>query len=117
MNIFLQISVIVALLALLGLIIVLLRKNALSLRYALLWIFSIMVMLVVSIFPPVLSFIADILGFEVASNALFSLLFAFVILIILSLSSIVSRQSEKIKTLAQTCALLEQRIRELEGKF
>jgi len=63
-----------------------------------------------------LTVIAGLLGFELASNALFSLLLGFVIVILLSLTAIVSRQSERIKTLVQTTALLEKRIRELEEK-
>jgi hypothetical protein len=96
------------------LVILLLRKNALSLKYTLLWLFSIFVMLVVSIFPGILAYISKIFGFQVASNALFSLILGFLLIILLSLTSIVSRQNEKIKTLVQTIALLEKRLRELE---
>jgi len=99
-----------------GLVIFLLRKNALSLKYTLLWLFSIFVMLAVSIFPGILTFISEIFGFQVASNALFSLILGFLLIILLSLTSIVSRQNEKIKTLVQVIAILEKRVRELEDK-
>ena len=71
-------------------------------------------MLIVSIFPGILSFISKILGFQVASNALFALILGFTLLILLSLTSIVSKQSQKIKTLIQINALLEKRISDLE---
>jgi len=99
-----------------GIIIFFLRKNALSLKYALLWLFSDLGMLILSIFPNILAYIAKFLGFVLPSNAVFSLLLAFVIIISLQLTSIVSRQSERIKKLAQANALLEKRVRELENK-
>jgi len=99
-----------------GIIIFFLRKNALSLRYTLLWLGSGFIMLLVSIFPGIIAFISKILGFQVASNALFVLILGFFLVILLSLTSIVSRQTDKIKTLAQAIALLEKRIREMEEK-
>lgn len=116
MNITLQISFIIGLTGFLGLIIFFLRKKMLSLKYILLWLFSISAMLIVSVFPNILTFAANILGFKLASNAVFSLLMGFIIVILLSLTSIASRQTERIKTLVQAVALLEKRIRELEGK-
>jgi hypothetical protein len=115
-NTILQYFFIFGLLFLFGLVIYLLRKNALSLRYTLIWLFSILVMLVVSIFPGILVFISEIFGFQVASNALFALILGFLLIILLSLTSIASRQNEKIKTLAQVIAILEKRVRELEDK-
>jgi hypothetical protein len=97
-------------------IIFFLRKKALSLKYTLLWLISCFVMLIISIFPGILTFISKIFGFQVASNALFALILGFFLLILLSLTSIVSGQTEKIKTLTQVIALLEKRIRELEEK-
>jgi len=99
-----------------GIIIFFLRKDALSLKYTLLWLISGIIMLVVSIFPSILVFISKIFGFQVASNALFTLMLGFFLMILLSLTSIVSRQTDRIKTLAQTIALLEKRVREMEEK-
>ena len=115
-NTVLQYSFIFGIVFFLGIVIFFLRKNALSLRYALLWLFSAFFMLIISIFPNILDSVAKLMGFEVASNAIFSILLGFNIVILLQLTSIVSRQAEKIKTLVQTSALLEKRIRELEEK-
>ena len=49
-------------------------------------------------------------------NGLFSVLLFFILTIIMSLTAIVSRQSERIRALVQSQALLEERIRELEVK-
>ena len=116
LNTVLQYSIIIGVVFFFGIIILFLRKKSLSLKYSLLWLLSGCVMLVLSIFPGLLAFVSGMLGFQVASNALFALMLGFVLVIILSLTSIVSIQSEKIKTLIQTSALLEKRIRELEEK-
>jgi hypothetical protein len=113
-NIILQASIITGVLFLFGLILFFLRKNAFSLKYALLWLLSVTAMLIMGIFPDILVHIAHILGFEVPSNALFALLLAFVIIILLQQTANISQQDEKIKILIQTNALLEKRIRELE---
>ena len=113
-TIVLQLTFIIGIFFFYGLIIFFLKKNALSLKYTLLWIFSGFFMLLVSIFPNSLRYVTNILGFELVSNAIFSFLLGFIIIILLQLTSIVSKQSESLKTLIQTNALLEKRIRELE---
>ena len=50
-------------------------------------------------------------------NGLFALSVFFIIIILMSLTSIVSKQTEKIRTLTQENALLEERIRKLEEKL
>jgi len=113
----LQIFFIIGILLFLGLIVFFLKKKSLTLKYTLLWIMFTLIMLVVVVFPDVLNSIRNLLGFEVTSNAIFSLLFGFIITIMLSLTSIISRQSDKIKTLIQSLALAEKRIRDLEDKM
>ena len=93
-----------------------LRNNTLALRYSLLWIAFAFSMLIISIFPAWLSRLMHFLGFELLSNAIFSLVIGFVATIALSLTSIVSRQSEKIKVLVQQVAILEKKVRELDDK-
>ena len=110
----LQIAIIIGVLFFFGMIVFLLRKKALSLRNALLWLLTATVMLIFGIFPDLLSYLSGLLGFELPVNALFSLLLGFVILILLHHTAIISRQSESIRTLIQANALLEKRIRELE---
>jgi len=110
----LQYSFITVLAVFLIVIIYLLKRRALSLKYSLLWLFSGLMMLITSIFPGILSFVARKLGFQLPSNALFALVLGFLIMILLSITSIVSRQAEKIRKLTQASALLEKRVREME---
>ena len=92
----------------------LLRKKTLSLRYSLLWLFSGVIMLIFTLFPQLLSAITLLLGIEVQSNALFAILFFCVLMILMSVTAIISRQNEYIKRLVQYTGMLEKRIRDLE---
>ena len=92
----------------------LLRKKTLSLRYSLLWLFSGVIMLIFTLFPQLLSAITLLLGIEVQSNALFAILFFCVLMILMSVTAIISRQNEYIKRLVQYTGMLEKRISDLE---
>lgn len=114
-NIILQTSMIIGALLFAILIVVFLKKGSFSLKYSLLWLLTALLMLVIGIFPQILVGVANLLGFELASNALFTFLLGFVILILLQQTAVISQQNEKIKKMAQSIALLEKRVRELEN--
>ena len=95
---------------------ILLRKRSLNLKYTLLWIFSGAVMLVMGVFPGVLSWISNKIDIATPTNALFAIMFFCVLIILMSLTAIVSKLNEKNKRIIQTIAMLEKRIRELEDR-
>lgn len=96
-------------------ILIFLKKKAISLKYTLLWLFAGFFMGIMVIWPQVLTWIIRIIGIESNMNGLFVLAIGFLMAILMSITSIVSRQSEKIKSLVQHIAMLEKRIRELEN--
>ena len=96
------------------LILFFLKNKAISLKYTLLWLLSGMIMGILVIWPQILSHITRLFGMESNMNCLFILAIGFLMAILMSITSIVSKQSNKIKSLTQTVALLEQRVRELE---
>ncbi len=110
----------VALIAIIGssllllVILELVRRKYLKERYALLWIATGSLFLLLSIWTDILFWISNFLGFTVPSNALFFFGLLFFLVIILSLSVITSRLSEKNKILAQKVVLLEKRVADLE---
>lgn len=110
----LRISLLLALACYFILILIFLKRKDISLKYTLLWIFSGAFMGVLVIWPELLRKIIDMIGIESNMNGLFIMLIAFIIAILMSLTAIVSKQSEKIKSLTQTIGMLEKRIRELE---
>lgn len=100
----------------LGIILYMLKKKHLTVRYSIIWLLSGLALLMFSVAPYIIFVIGNILHVQVPSNLVFMMLFAFVLLLLLSLSSIVSGFAEKIKKLTQQMALLEKRVRELEEK-
>lgn len=68
------------------------------------------------IWPEALNMVIALIGIENNMNGLFILLIAFVIIILMSITLIASKQSEKINSLTQTITMLEKRIRELEDE-
>jgi hypothetical protein len=117
MELRIQILAIVASGALLLLVLELVRQKRFLERYALLWIFSALILLGLAIWQGVLSKIADAVGVQYPPNALFLIAFGFVLILLLHFSLAVSRLSDQTKVLAQRLALLEQRQRQTEGEI
>lgn len=90
-------------------IIELVRKNKLQEKYSLLWIFFGIVLLVLSSTPVFIETIAAVLDIKYAPSVLF--LFGMVYLIIynLHITTVVSRQSEKITRLTQELGILKEK--------
>lgn len=93
-----------------------LKKQMLELKYTLIWLVAGIVMGIMIFFPELLVAFVRILGIESNMNGLYVLCFAFIIAILMTLTSIVSRQALKIRTLIQEISMLDKRIRELEQK-
>lgn len=90
------------------------KHGKLSVRFSLAWFALGGVLLVFAAFPVVAKMLRALLRFEVVANMVFTLLFCFVLLVLLILSATASSQTEEIKRLAQQNALLEHRVRRLE---
>ena len=112
----LQIFAVLAVLAFLAVLIILLRKNRLSLKYSLLWLFSGIVLLILSLFPGLLDSFSRLIGVYSSVNALFAVLIGCIILLMISFTAIVSKEKKEIVRLVQEMSLLENRLRELEEK-
>lgn len=93
-----------------------LKKRMLELKYTLLWLAAGVVMGIMIFFPEILVRFVRILGIESNMNGLYVLCIAFIIAILMTLTSIVSRQALKIRTLIQEISMMEKRIRELESE-
>lgn len=113
----LRLQLISAAILLLGMLYVvrLIRKRKMELKYALPWLAVSFAALIVDCFPKLLSALADLLGIATPVNALYLVALLFAVCLIFALTVIVSRQSERIKQLAQAAALCEERIRRLES--
>lgn len=94
----------------------LVRRRHLLERYALLWLLSTSVLLVLAIWRGLLETIASVIGVSYPPSALFLIAFAFILLLLLHFSASISRLSDQSKVLAQRLAQLEERLRRQEGR-
>ena len=107
-------TVFVAVLLLVG-VLELVRRRRLLERYALLWLFSSLVLVALAVWRGALDWLALQIGVAYPPNALFIVAFGFVLWMLLHFSVAVSRLSDQTKILAQRLALLEQRTSDAEA--
>jgi hypothetical protein len=110
----LRVSVIASVAALLLLFVIfeLIRSRRLQERYAMLWLLTGVVLLVLAAWRGALSQLADLVGIAYPPSALFVLASFFIILLLLHYSTVISKLSDQNRILAQRLALLEARLRE-----
>ena len=113
----LQIVVCGTLIAFSGWVVYLVRKERLSLRESLLWIFSTAAVFAMTLFPGLLRFIAHALAIKVPSNALFALAILYLTLNVLSLTIALSNGATRTRRLTQECALLRGELDALRAQF
>lgn len=117
MNSTLRIVLIIGLIIYFAIVINLLKKNKLILKYSLLWLLMGIITVILVIFPQLLELFITVLGFADAINGLLAFAIVFIMFLLMALTSIASKQSEKIQNLVQENALLEKKIRDMEGKL
>ena len=113
----LRVTLIITMVCYFIIILYFLKQKALNLKYTLLWLVAGAVMGVLVMVPELLVTAIHILGIQDNMNGLFSFAIGFVIMILLSLTSIASRQNRKIRTRTQELAILDKRVRELEAEM
>ena len=86
------------------------KQKKLKLQYTLTWMLLLLFILIVTVFPEILGFVANIMGIALLINMIFFFGFLFTLVIIYRLTMAVSKQSEEIKFLTQKVALLEKEI-------
>ena len=110
----LRITLAVAIIIYLILILIFLKRRAIELKYTLLWLLAGALMAILVAFPNILPWFVHLLGIADNMNGLFIFCIAFLMMIVMELTSIVSRQTRKIRSLTQSQAILEREIREMQ---
>lgn len=110
----LKVQIIVAAIIIVALIVVInmIRKNRLELKYALSWLVVGIALLILIVFPVIMQVLASAMGIAVPTNMIFFFGFCFLIIILFTLTIALSRMAVRIKRLAQTVALLEKKLKE-----
>lgn len=110
MNIRIQVIVVIGSLIAMIILLNMIRKKQLELRYALSWLGVGISVMILACFPKLLAWLAEKVGIASPVNMLFFFGFLFSLTIILVLTISISRMSLRVKRLAQEIALLRKEI-------
>jgi hypothetical protein len=112
-----QILAIIGSISLLIFIIILIRQHRLKEEYSLLWLFFTVFFIIFSVWRNGLEWISDLMGIAYPPAALFLILIMALFVIMIEFSLIISKQSERIKSIGQNIGLMQQEISELREKL
>ena len=88
-------------------ILFLLKKDRIPIKYSLFWLLSILVILLVSIVPQFFLKIINLVGFETISNMIIGMILTLLLMITLLLTIIISNQKKTINMLIQELSILK----------
>lgn len=108
-----RIGIAVLSVVLFALVLELVRRDYLKERYALLWLATSAIGLIIGIFPGLIGTFADVFHFQLIT-ILFAVSFLYTLGIVLGFSVIISNLSERNRHLAQQVALLNTRVERVE---
>lgn len=89
------------------LILYFLKKNKINIKYALVWLLLFGFLFISILIPGFLEWITHILGFQMSSNMILSIIIGLLVIINISLTTIVSSQDKKIRLLIQEVSILK----------
>ena len=110
MNSNLKVFLILLSVILITIILKLVSKKKLPIKYSLFWLLSASVVLLVGIFPNFIAKFTKIFGFETSSSLIACVIIGLLLLITLLLTIIISEQKRKILLLIQEVSLLKEKI-------
>lgn len=93
-----------------------LKKGRIPTKFALVWLIPTSIILLVAIWPQILIFIANAMGFQTMSNFTIGFLIVMLLFLIMSLTIIISGQQTKITLLIQELSILEKKVDDLIEK-
>ncbi|MCL5023595.1 MAG: DUF2304 domain-containing protein [Nitrospirae bacterium] len=111
-----QIVSIIGSLSIFLIVIELIRRSHLKERYSLIWLAASVVLVVFSLWRPLLHFIARVFHIYYPPSFLFLLAIGFLIVLLLHFSIVISSLSEKNNRLAQEIGMLRERLDAVERR-
>jgi hypothetical protein len=111
-----RVAIVASVAAILFLLVIfeLIRSRRLQERYALLWLVTGAVLLLLSVWRDALRLVAEQIGVAYPPSALFVVGFLFILVVLLHYSTVISELSERNVRLAQDIAIVEERLRKHE---
>ena len=116
MTLILRIFLIIFALILLFVTTIVLKKGRIPIKYSLLWYFSGIIILVVSVFPFSINWLASLIGFKTISNFVIGIIISLLLFLTMSLTIITAGQKKKITLLIQEVSTLKEKISQLEKR-
>ena len=92
-------------------VIFILRKDRMPIKYSLVWFFSAFIILLLGIIPELFEIISSLIGFITISNMIIGVFILILLIICLSLTIMISTQNKKITLLIQEISLLKEKDR------
>lgn len=83
------------------------KEKKLALQYTLSWLFLLLALFIVLLFPGLLGWLTKVCGIALPINMIFFLGFVFTLIIVYRLTAAVSKMSDEIRDLTQKIALME----------
>lgn len=111
MNTKLQIELLIFSILFITIVLLFVRNNKLSIRYALVWLFAAFLILLSILVPGLFNNISKIIGFGTPASMIIFGGFVILIYICFSLTIIVSGQANKIRLLIQEISLLKSKMK------
>lgn len=114
MTVTLRIALLIGVLFYMAFIVIMLKKRSLDLKYSLIWFISGIILLILDIFPQIVNALSKLLGIQTASNFIYLAVMFFILILLITLTSIVSKQKKEIRTLIQKLSILESKVEKAE---
>lgn len=103
-------------LIILAVVLRMLIKRSLREKYAAMWIIIALAVLILGVFPQLLTTLTDLLGVQLPSNLLFALAIVLLLGVALHLSWELSRAEDEIRRLAEEAAIANTAVAQLESR-
>ena len=91
---------------------VVVKRGRMPIKYSLLWYFSSLIVLILSVFPFIIEWVAKLFGFVTLSNLVTSIMIGILLFLTMSLTIITAGQKMKITLLIQEVSILKEKVNE-----
>ena len=90
---------------------IILKKGKMPIKYALVWDFSALIILLLGIVPELFEWCASLFGFTTISNMVIGIFIIILLMICMALTIMISTQKRKITLLIQEVSILKNKIK------
>lgn len=111
-----QIGLLTASILMLAFVIFTVRKNKMNIHYSVIWIIWGISLVILSLFPSIISWASDVLSIATPTNTLFLIMIFFLYCLTLYIYLKISKHNEEIIALNYEIAVLKKKVTELESK-